>query len=240
MSSFQNNKLEIRGIKKSFDETEVLRNISICLKKGEFISIVGQSGCGKTTLFNIIAGLIKPDAGNVYIDGEDLTGISGFVSYMQQKDLLLPWKSVIDNVSIPLTLKGMDKEEAKRKVMNYFELFGLSGFENVYPHKLSGGMRQRAALLRTYMLSKDIMLLDEPFGAIDAINREKLQSWLRDVLKNLGISLILITHEIDEAILISDRLYVMSQKPSSISAEFKCADYNQYELKTKVLEALEL
>jgi ABC-type nitrate/sulfonate/bicarbonate transport system ATPase subunit len=238
MNSYQSNKLEILNISKAFDSTKVLKDISIHVKKGELVSIVGQSGCGKTTLFNIIAGLQKPDDGKILIDAEDFTNITGRVSYMQQKDLLLPWKTVVDNVAIPLYLKGTEKKEARKIALEYFELFGLKGYENVFPNKLSGGMKQRAALLRTYLFSKDIMLLDEPFGALDAINREKLQKWIKNILKQLGAAVLLITHEIDEAAFLSDRLYVMSEKPSVIKAEYKCSEFGPYELKAKVIDVL--
>lgn len=165
MNTFQNNeKLEIENIKKCFGDTEVLENVSLYVKEKEFVSILGPSGSGKSTIFNIVSGLLKPDSGTIKIDGENYKGKTGRVSYMYQRDLLLPWKKIIDNVAMPLVLKGEKKKKAREEANKYFHIFGLEGFEHKYPFQLSGGMKQRAALLRTYMFSQDIMLLDEPFG----------------------------------------------------------------------------
>ncbi|MGI6129417.1 MAG: ABC transporter ATP-binding protein, partial [bacterium] len=164
-------KVEVRDIVKSYGDLETLAKINLCLNEGEFVAIVGPSGSGKSTLFNIISGLHEPDSGRVYIDGQDVTGHTGRVSYMHQKDLLLPWKTILDNVCLPLVIKGSGWSEAKEQAAPYFPAFGLAGFEQHYPAQLSGGMRQRAALLRTYLFASDIMLLDEPFGALDAITR---------------------------------------------------------------------
>ncbi|WP_245592075.1 ABC transporter ATP-binding protein [Clostridiisalibacter paucivorans] len=214
-----NKKLDICGIKKDFEETAVLSDISLNLKDREFVSILGPSGSGKSTLFNIISGLISPDTGKVMIEGEDYTGKTGRVSYMYQKDLLLPWKKIIDNVAIPLVIKGMSKEKAREKAEKYFELFGIDGFQHKYPFQLSGGMRQRAALMRTYMFSRDIILLDEPFGGLDAITRSKMHYWLMDILNTLDVSILFITHDIEEAILLSDRIYILSDRPAKIKEE---------------------
>ena len=138
---------------------------------------------------------------------------------MHQKDLLLPWKNIIDNVALPLIIKGKSKKEARKQVLEYFKVFGIEGFEYKYPFQLSGGMRQRAALLRTYMASADIMLLDEPFGALDAITRSKMHSWLLEVIKDLRATIIFITHDIEEAVFLSDRIYVLSDKPATIKTE---------------------
>ncbi|EOD00681.1 Hydroxymethylpyrimidine ABC transporter, ATPase component [Caldisalinibacter kiritimatiensis] len=199
----------------------VVNNVSITLQENEFVSVIGPSGCGKSTIFNMIAGLIKPDSGDVFIDDEKYTGITGRVSYMYQKDLLLPWKKIIDNVSIPLIIKGHSKNEARKKVKDYFEVFGLSGFEYKYPFQLSGGMRQRAALMRTYMFSKDVILLDEPFGGLDAITKTKMQYWLLEVLEKLKASILFITHDIEEAIFLSDRIYILSDRPATIKKEIR-------------------
>lgn len=214
-----NKKLDICAIKKDFEETAVLSDISLNLKDREFVSILGPSGSGKSTLFNIISGLISPDTGKVMIEGEDYTGKTGRVSYMYQKDLLLPWKKIIDNVAIPLVIKGMSKEKARERAEKYFELFGIDGFQHKYPFQLSGGMRQRAALMRTYMFSTDIILLDEPFGGLDAITRSKMHYWLMDILNTLDVSILFITHDIEEAILLSDRIYILSDRPAKIKEE---------------------
>lgn len=176
MSFSRNNvKLEVRNVKKTFGNTVVLDKVSLELYENEFVSIIGLSGSGKSTIFNIISGLVIPDEGEVFIEGKNFTGKTGRVSYMHQKDLLMPWRKIIDNVSLPLLLKGEGKKQARAAVADYFKLFGLEGYEYKYPFQLSGGMRQRAALLRTYMFSRDIMLLDEPFGGLDATTRSRMQ-----------------------------------------------------------------
>lgn len=209
-------KLAVKNIRKSFDDLLVIEDVSLDLYGGEFVSLLGLSGSGKSTVFNIISGLLMPDGGEIIIEGEDYTGRTGRVSYMYQKDLLMPWKTIIDNVAIPLILKGEKRKEAMEKAGEYFPMFGLSGFEKKYPHQLSGGMKKRAAFLRTYMFSKDIMLLDEPFGGLDAINRTRIHYWLMEVLEKLNSSVFLITHDIDEAIFLSDRIYILSDKPANV------------------------
>ncbi len=211
--------LYAQNLSKSFQELPVLEQVTLRLYENEFVSILGPSGSGKSTIFNIISGLIPPDQGTYFIEGEESVGKLGKVSYMHQKDLLLPWRKIIDNVSMPLIIKGMDKESARNEVKKHFKTFGLEGFENKYPFQLSGGMRQRAALLRTYMISEKIMLLDEPFGALDAITRSKMHYWLLNVVKNLNTTVLFITHDIEEAILLSDRIYVLSERPALIKDE---------------------
>ncbi|MEL7597579.1 MAG: ABC transporter ATP-binding protein, partial [Clostridiaceae bacterium] len=206
MNTYQNNKkLRVESIKKNFNNTSVIEDVSFYVKENEFVSLLGPSGSGKSTIFNIISGLLKPDSGKIIINQDDYTGKTGHVSYMYQKDLLLPWKKIIDNAAMPLVLKGEKKDTSREKVLKYFKTFGLEGFEEKYPYQLSGGMKQRAALLRTYMFSKDIMLLDEPFGALDAITRSKMHFWLLDVIKKLNSTVLFITHDIEEAIFLSDR-----------------------------------
>lgn len=214
-------KVEIRNVTKSFGALHTLDDISLTLEENQFVTILGPSGSGKSTLFNIIAGLSKPDSGEVLIEGESYIGKTGRVSYMHQKDLLLPWKNILENVCVPLILKGVSKKDAQKKSLEYFHLFGLDGFEKGYPNQLSGGMRQRASLLRTYLFSNDIMLLDEPFGGLDAITKRKMQQWLLQVFKNLSASIFFITHDIDEAIFLSDKIYVFSERPASIKAIFE-------------------
>jgi len=220
MNSYRNNvKLKVNNLVKNYGDLLVVNDVSIYLREREFLSLIGPSGCGKSTIFNMIAGIVKPDKGEIIIDGEDYTNKTGRVSYMYQKDLLLPWKKIIDNVSIPLVVKGVNKKEARERVKQYFKDFGLEGFEYKYPYQLSGGMRQRAALLRTYMSSQDIILLDEPFGGLDAITKRKMQYWLLDVLDKLKASVLFITHDIEEALLLSDRIYILSQRPATIKGE---------------------
>ena len=209
--------LKVSNVSKSFDGRKIIEDISIELKEGELVSLLGTSGGGKTTLFNIIAGLHEPDSGKVFIDGKDVTGQSGHVSYMLQKDLLLPYKTIEDNVSLPLILKGEKKKEAREKAGQHFEEFGLSGTEKKYPHQLSGGMRQRAALLRTYMFSTEVALLDEPFSALDTLTKREMHKWYLNVMEKIRLSTLFITHDIDEAILLSDRIYLLTGTPGTVS-----------------------
>ena len=211
--------LKVRGVSKSFEGTKIIENISIELHQGEIVSLLGISGGGKTTLFNVIAGLSSPDQGAVYLDGEEITGKPGKISYMLQKDLLLPYRTIEDNVALPLLIKGEKKREARRKVGTYFEEFGLDGTEKKYPHQLSGGMRQRAALLRTYLFSDGVALLDEPFSALDTLTKNSMHAWYLNIMEQIRLSTLFITHDIDEAILLSDRIYLMGGKPGKITDE---------------------
>lgn len=213
------NKLEVKNISKSFGDNKVLKDISIELNQGEIVCLLGVSGSGKTTLFNIISGLLTPDKGQVLLDGKDITNQPGHISYMLQKDLLLPYRTIEDNVALPLLLKGVKKKEARRQVSPMFSQFGLEGTQKKYPAQLSGGMRQRAALLRTYMFSKDVALLDEPFSALDTITKSSMHSWYLDVMEKIRMSTLFITHDIDEAILISDRIYLLSGSPGEVKEE---------------------
>ena len=189
------------------------------LREGEIVSLLGASGGGKTTLFNIIAGISIPDEGCVRLNGDDITGKPGRVSYMLQKDLLLPYRTILDNVALPLVVRGMKKKEAREKAFPYFEEFGLAGTEKKYPMQLSGGMRQRAALLRTYLFSQQVALLDEPFSALDMMTKQTMHEWYVDVMEKIKLSTLFITHDIDEAILLSDRIYLMTGKPGTITKE---------------------
>lgn len=211
--------LEVKGVSKSFDGEEIIRNISLELKEGEIVSLLGVSGGGKTTLFNIIAGLSTPDEGNIYLEGQEITGKPGNISYMLQKDLLLPYRTLVDNVALPLTIRGMKKSEAREKAAGYFEEFGLEGAEKKYPAEISGGMKQRAALLRTYLFSEKVALLDEPFSALDMLTKASVHEWYLDVMEKIKLSTLFITHDIDEAILLSDRIYLLTGKPGSITKE---------------------
>ena len=213
--------LKVENVAKSFDGQKIIEDISIELHKGELVSLLGVSGGGKTTLFNIIAGLSRPDQGRVMLDGEDITGKPGQVSYMLQKDLLLPYRTIVDNVALPLLIKGMKKKEAREKASGYFKQFGLEGTEKKYPAQLSGGMRQRAALLRTYLFSGSVALLDEPFSALDMLTKGDVHDWYLEVMEKIQLSTLFITHDIDEAILLSDRIYLLTGKPGSITREIR-------------------
>lgn len=211
--------LRTEHISKAYGEKAVLRDISITLHEGELVSLLGVSGVGKTTLFNVISGLLSPDSGRVFLGNEEITGKTGYISYMQQKDLLLPHKTVLDNVALPLVLAGEKKKKARKEAEVHFPQFGLDGTQQKYPAQLSGGMRQRAALLRTYMCGDSVALLDEPFSALDTLTREAVHEWYLKVMDEIQLSTIFITHDIDEAIMLSDRIYILSGSPAEISAE---------------------
>lgn len=208
--------LEIQEISKSLDRIYTLDKVTLQVNDREFVAVLGPSGCGKSTLLNIVSGLIPPDLGRILIGGEDWTGRTGRVSYMQQNDLLLPSRNILDNVIVPLLLKGIKKNQARDVAHSFFPDFGLEGFECYYPDQISGGMRQRAALLRTYLFASDILLLDEPFVSLDAITRRKMQFWLRDIRVSYPSSVLFVTHDIDEALILADRVYVFSARPARV------------------------
>ncbi|MDD4237050.1 MAG: ABC transporter ATP-binding protein [Desulfotomaculaceae bacterium] len=212
-------KVVAEGIKKTLGGVLTLQEINIEVEEHAIVGILGPSGCGKSTLFNIIAGLMRPDQGNVYIEGAAVTGNAGLASYMRQKDLLLPNLNVLDNVSIPLVLKGMPKKKARLEAEQHLSTFGLQGFENYYPSQLSGGMRQRAALLRTYLYASGIWLLDEPFASLDAITKRKMHTWLIQVLGQFQPTVLFITHDVDEALYLCDKIYVLSECPTVVKLE---------------------
>lgn len=212
-------KLEVKHVSKRFDGRPVLDDISIELNRGELVCLLGVSGGGKTTLFNVISGLLRPDAGRVLLDGRDITGQPGSISYMLQKDLLLPYRTIEDNVALPLVLRGVKKQAAREQVRPMFRQFGLEGTQKKYPAQLSGGMRQRAALLRTYLFSQDVALLDEPFSALDTLTKSAIHRWFLGVMEQIRLSTLFITHDIDEAILLSDRIYLLSGSPGTITGE---------------------
>lgn len=218
----KNTKIKLNSISKSFKingkDKLILDGISLDVKKGEFVSIVGPSGCGKTTLLNIIAGLDSQDKGVIKLADIPVAKRLGKIGLMQQKDLLFPWRSVIDNAILGLELKGVSKSAARQKALDLIETFGLLGFENQYPFTLSGGMRQRLAFLRTVLIGQDIMLLDEPFGALDNFTRVKMRGWLESLWKTFNKTIVLVTHDIEEAILLSDRIYVLSARPAKVTA----------------------
>ena len=210
------------------------------MKKGEIVSLLGVSGVGKTTLFHVLSGLLKPEYGAVYLDDEEITGNPGQISYMLQKDLMLPHKKIIDNVALPLQIKGMSKKEARLKVNPMFEKFGIEGTQYKYPSQLSGGMRQRAALLRTYFSSNGVALLDEPFSALDTITKYAMHKWYLEVMKHIDLATVFITHDIDEAIILSDRIYLMTGKPGKITEEIVINEKKprspEFEYSTEFLE----
>lgn len=212
-------KLSVEHVSKSYDGSRIIQDVSVELKEGELVSLLGISGGGKTTLFNVIAGLSLPDQGRVIMDGEDITGRPGRISYMLQKDLLLPYRTIEDNVALPLLIKGMKKGEARQNAASYFARFGLEGTQKQYPSQLSGGMRQRAALLRTYLFSASVALLDEPFSALDMLTKGAVHQWYLEVMEDIRLSTLFITHDIDEAVLLSDRIYLLTGRPGRITQE---------------------
>lgn len=211
--------LKAEHITKKYDGRTIIKDINIELNQGELVSLLGVSGSGKTTLFHVLSGLITPEEGRVFLSGEDVTSQPGRISYMMQKDLLLPHKKIIDNVSLPLVLNGIKKKEAREKAAPLFEEFGLEGTQMQYPCQLSGGMRQRAALLRTYLSSDGVALLDEPFSALDTITKTTIHRWYLDVMNHIDLATLFITHDIDEAILLSDRIYILNGAPGEIKDE---------------------
>ena len=211
--------LKAEHITKRYGTRTIIKDINIELNQGELVSLLGVSGSGKTTLFHILAGLIAPEEGRVLLKDEDVTLKPGSISYMMQKDLLLPHKKIIDNVALPLVLKGVDKNSARNQADSMFEEFGLEGTQYQYPVQLSGGMRQRAALLRTYLSSRGVALLDEPFSALDTITKTAIHDWYLDVMQKIDLSTLFITHDIDEAILLSDRIYILNGQPGKIRDE---------------------
>ena len=234
--------LSAKGITKAFDEKPILNSLDLELGEGETVALVGPSGIGKTTLLNILSGVMQPDSGSVTLCGEDITGKPGRISYMQQKDLLLPYYTVLENVALPLIIKREKKKNAMKKASEYFGFFGIAGYEDKYPKEMSGGMRQRAALLRTYIQSHKVVLLDEPFGALDAVTRRKMQKWYLGIAKELGLSTVIITHDTDEALILADRIYVMGKDIAFIDINDKPEDYelteNFIRIKKEILSYL--
>lgn len=210
----------LRDIHKTYrgpaGDLPVLQGIDLEIHTGEFVSLIGPSGCGKSTIFNILSGLEVPDQGRVTLDGKDVTGRTGHVSYMMQKDCLLPWRTVLDNAILGAEIRGLPRREARAKARDLLPLFGLADFADEYPSRLSGGMRQRAALLRTAMTGRDLWLLDEPFGSLDALTREQMQDWLLNIRNRFGHTIGLITHSVDEAIYLSDRIVVLTPRPARV------------------------
>ncbi|MCT1451758.1 ABC transporter ATP-binding protein [Corynebacterium sp. p3-SID1145] len=200
--------LELKDISRAFDGRQVLDRVSFDVEPGEFVSLIGPSGAGKSTLFNIIAGLDTPDSGQVRFDGT--------TAYMPQKDLLFPWRTIEANAALGLEVQGVPKKEARARAREWFPQFGLEGFEKALPFQLSGGMRQRAALLRTVVQEKSTLLLDEPFGALDSLTRSELQTWLQGMWAEHDWTAMLITHDVREAIMLSDRIVVLNPRPASV------------------------
>ena len=213
--------LDVRAIRHHYKlpdqpSVEVLQSIDLRVGGNEFVAVLGPSGCGKSTLFNIVAGLLPPSSGEVLLSGEPITGSTGHVAYMMQKDLLLKWRTVLENVIIGAEISGERKRDVRERARALLPRFGLAGFEDYYPGALSGGMRQRAALLRTLLCDKPLLLLDEPFGALDALTRASMHEWLLGIWQEFRRTVVLITHDPEEAVFLSDKIYVLSPRPARI------------------------
>ena len=218
--------LSLKGLSKSYSNyqthqsMEILHSLDLEVETGSFVSLIGPSGCGKSTICNLLAGIEVPDTGEILLDGEAIHGTLGNVGYMPQKDLLLPWRTLLENVLLGSEILHMDKRKARVEAKEWLNQFGLAPFSEHYPHQLSGGMRQRGALLRTILFGKKTLLLDEPFGALDALTRQEMQRWLLSIWNRTRHTVLFITHDIEEAILLSDKVVVLSQRPARIIHEF--------------------
>lgn len=237
-------KLCVENLSISFDKQLILNHIDFQIRQGEFVALLGPSGCGKSTILNILAGLLSKETGIIEVDNQEIKGLSDHFAYMPQSDLLLPWKTILDNV----TLYGQINHDSKAKenALKEFKTFGLDGYQNSYPDQLSGGMRQRAAFLRTALCKADILLLDEPFGALDVITRNDMQDWLLDLRKQYNRTTLLVTHDIDEALFLADRILILSHRPASILKEIDLSNvsksrdwlFEQGTLKKEIFELL--
>jgi ABC-type nitrate/sulfonate/bicarbonate transport system ATPase subunit len=207
-------RLEVKGVRKSFGSKEVLRDLSLHVSDGEFVSLIGPSGSGKTTLFSVIGGLELPEAGEIRIQGRETTGERGNVAYMPQQASLLPWRTVAGNIETALAIAGLEKKRSKELALEWLARVGLSDYASEYPHVLSGGMQQRVSFLRALLSPRTLMLLDEPFGALDALTRLQMQKWLLSIWEEHRRSVLLVTHSIEEALYLSDRIIVLSASPA--------------------------
>ena len=233
--------VQVRGVRRRFGEVEAITHVDLAAGDGEIVGIVGPSGCGKSTLLDLVAGLQEPDAGTVAAPA---------AAYMPQKDLLLPWRDALGNAALALEAGGVSRREARRRAAPLFERFGLGGFERTPPYELSGGMRQRVAFLRTLLPGRPLLLLDEPFASLDSLTRAGMQSWLADALEAEPRTTLLVTHDVEEALYLSDRVAVMSPRPGRIVVELEVGlprprprretvtDPRFVDLKEQALEAL--
>lgn len=217
--------LEVRDVVQEFARPgraplRVLDGLSLNVRAGEFTAVIGPSGSGKSTLFDIVAGLDRPVGGEVRVDGRPAAGRSGLVAYMPQQDLLFPWRTIEANAALGLEIQGLPRKQALARVRPLFAEFGLEGFQHAYPAQLSGGMRQRAALVRTVAMRRPVLLLDEPLGALDSLTRTQMQLWLADVWQRNGWTIVLVTHDIREAVFLADSVHVLSPRPARITARF--------------------
>lgn len=224
MNANRSMKLELTDITKSYrrgkERVPVLNGISLHVGEGEFVSLIGPSGSGKSTLFRLIGGVEHPDSGHITIDGKQVTGRRGLISYMPQQAALFPWLSVTDNISSALVTTGTSKLEASKQALDWLNRIHLGGVAKEYPHVLSGGMQQRVSFLRALLMRRDVMCLDEPFAALDALTRADMQKWLLELWEANRRSVLFVTHSIEEALMLSDRIYVLSPAPATVVREF--------------------
>ena len=213
-------RLELRSVSKSFGDLRVLGDVSLSVRPGEFVAVLGPSGAGKSTILQLLTGAVHRDGGEILWDGAALSADSHRFAFMPQRDALMPWRRIIDNAVLGLEVQGVTRREARERVRPLMEEFGLAGFEQHYPSQLSGGMRQRVALLRTVVQQTSMLLLDEPFGALDALTRARMQQWLARMRLHHQWTVLLITHDVREAVLLSDRIYVLSPRPARVLREY--------------------
>jgi NitT/TauT family transport system ATP-binding protein len=239
--------LKVSGLSKRFGDLSVLENFDLIVPRKGFTILIGPSGCGKSTLFNVLTGVVSRESGDIHWLGERLPHLGKKSAYMQQNDLLLPWFSMLDNALLPAKIAGEDMAKSKTKALDLFRRLGLDGFENYLPGKISGGMRQRCALVRTLMFEHELVLLDEPLSSLDAITRNSLQSLLLLLQSEFDKSILMITHDIEEALLLADEVLVLSRLPMRIIERFdlggpkprRLSDHRLIETKEYVLNRLQ-
>lgn len=239
--------LQVSSVTKYFNDRKIFSGFDLKVDQGQFHVIIGPSGCGKTTLFDVLTGVIELDEGNLSWNHETVLNLSHHAAYMQQKDMLLPWFSLLDNALLPSKTGGQNMVKAKKQALKLFKRLGLLGYESHMPKQVSGGMRQRCALIRTLMFNRDLILLDEPLSALDTITRRSLQSLLLLLQTEFKKTILMITHDIEEALLLADEIYLLSQLPMTISRHFilnepkprKFDDQVLLDIKTDVLDKLE-
>ena len=208
--------ITVEGLSHRFADVEVLDGLDLDIPEGCFAGLVGPSGCGKSTLLRVLAGLLVPSTGDAAIDGRSVIGRPGTAGYMPQRDVLLPWRRALGNATVGAEVAGVGRRQAEELARPLFDRFGLAGFERAWPAELSGGMRQRLALLRTFLCGRDVLLLDEPFGALDAITRRDMHLWLQHVWQSDRRTVLLVTHDVEEALTLSDIVIVLSDRPARI------------------------
>ncbi|MBP1906835.1 ABC-type nitrate/sulfonate/bicarbonate transport system ATPase subunit [Paenibacillus turicensis] len=212
--------LQINHVHKSFKQGKqklhVLNDISLSVSVGEFVSIIGPSGCGKSTLFHLIGGLMPVDKGEIKLQGKTINGERGHISYIPQQSALFPWRNILDNLLLAQEIAGTTGPNSKQEALDWLDKAGMAGFEKAYPHMLSGGMQQRVSFLRGMLAPQEIMCLDEPFSSLDALTRADMQRWLLDIWESHQRSVLMITHSIDEALMLSDKIYLLSNRPASV------------------------